>query len=812
MKGGDLYKIVYAVALVFVPFALATLDKEVGRADQVGAKMESTQLPSSKEQPVSSDMADGMGSAIASTTSGFGGEMPDSLTVDNPNGTIQYNSETSEIIYEGKPCVRVKTDTKVEVEANRVIINTQQKKAFFEGDVAIFQGSGLTRATRVVYDWERKHFTTQDVTAKVDGILLKSDSLEYTTNEAGEAVIRGEQSYASTDDVAEPSAWVGAKRIALTPKEDVEFYGATASYEGVPFMWFPYFKHSLHPKEGYLPGLGMRSYWGALMTNQYGILFGNKRVEKGRPEADYVATFKLDYRSLRGVAYGLNIENFEQEKLNSQLYGLEFYGLSDDQPMRAISGEIRKPISRDRWMINLHQLWKLSGGDQDAIKWRLRANMNVMSDRYFLRDFFPDRYQDDATPDNHLALTFATRSQEVSLIQRVAPNDYYMADQRTELSHDFVRGALLNSPVIYESRSSAGILRQVVPVTERARIKTLRDDAPVGSATRKYWERMLLTDDFARVRSMHEFSSSFTAMEFLNITPKLGGGYSGYLGVQDENNISQGVGYAAVDIDIKFSRRYAGADSYALGVDGLNHVVQPYMRFSSVSANQPEALYPWIDGITPITTPQALTLGRYTQIDSINSGTITRYGMRNVFMTKRDGGSARWLSWDVFMDQYWKDPEKLNRDFSNAYSYLDWTPLPWVQYSNQVQIPFFGTDRDKNLREVNNSLTFRPTRSAEIMVGHRYLANHQLMEGSGSQLDGQLLVRINSTLALRGSWRYNTNTQKLDIQEYYIYKNMGSWYFGVNFFLRQNGPHNEYGAGISFTIKETGSHLPVMLF
>ena len=50
--------------------------------------------------------------------------------------------------------------------------------------------------------------------------------------------------------------------------------------------------------------------------------------------------------------------------------------------------------------------------------------------------------------------------------------------------------------------------------------------------------------------------------------------------------------------------------------------------------------------------------------------------------------------------------------------------------------------------------------------------------------------------------------KRLEIQEYNIYKNMGSWYFGCGLFMRVNGGKDELGIGFSFTLKETGNYMP----
>ena len=104
-----------------------------------------------------------------------------------------------------------------------------------------------------------------------------------------------------------------------------------------------------------------------------------------------------------------------------------------------------------------------------------------------------------------------------------------------------------------------------------------------------------------------------------------------------------------------------------------------------------------------------------------------------------------------------------------------------------------------------------PWRSTELVVGHRYLNQHSLLEDS-SQLDLRILQRFSEAWAFSGKWRFSLLDGKLDIQEYNVYHNMGSWYLGVGAFVRKNGNKNEFGLGISFTIQQTGDYMPVKSF
>lgn len=151
-------------------------------------------------------------------------------------------------------------------------------------------------------------------------------------------------------------------------------------------------------------------------------------------------------------------------------------------------------------------------------------------------------------------------------------------------------------------------------------------------------------------------------MGFLNLTPKVGGGYTGYYGVEDYKPLNQGIFYAGTDADFKFSRRYSSVYSDSFGLNGMNHIVQPHFTLAYVKTNRLSELYPQIDGDTPTTNPPSLSIGRYTEIDSLSTGLVFRYGLRNMLMTSRDANSHRWFSWDVFMDAYLHDPVN-QRDF-----------------------------------------------------------------------------------------------------------------------------------------------------
>lgn len=736
-------------------------------------------------------------------------EMPSNLTITNDD-FVKYLRDRNTFIFGGKPYIHLVTDEGMEVFAKRAEVDLTNRKVLLQGDLSIYQGDSLLRAQRAEYDWENETLMTDAVRTKVAGMIVRSGNFEYKKDAKGNAFLEGHNASVTTEDMSEPLTWISADRIRMYPEDSFSFKNLTLYYGGVPFFYFPYLHHSLNPEVGYWPMPGMRSIWGPYLLNQFGFLMGNKRVDHGMPYADYLGTLHLDYRTRRGVAYGLDIRDIVLEEHSPNMTGLSMYKTYDrGAKISAGDDENREGMDPDRWRVALQQMW--SYREAARTEWHLKANVNLLSDQYMLRDFYPEIYQRNSSPDNTVLISRTDDTNDFTLMHRFVPNNFYIADERTEFSYERIKSPISRSPIMYESRSSLAVMRQNVPSFMRSDIRGLLDYLNPESSSYDYWSRMLMTDGFSRAHTFHELSASKKIMGFLNLTPKLGGGYTGYYDVGDgKSALNQGIFYAGADADFKFSRRYSSVNSDSLGLNGMNHIVQPHFTLAYIKTNTLNDLYPQIDGETPTTNPPSLSMGRYTEIDSLSSGLVFRYGLRNVLMTQRDSNSHRWFSWDVFMDSYLYDP--LNqRDFSNLFSFMRWNPVPWMEYRSEMQTPLLGRDRISGCHEYNNSLRFMPRKSTELIIGHRYLNQHAFLENS-SQLDLRILQRFSESWAVSANWRFSLEDRKMDIQEYNIYHNMGSWYLGLGAFVRKNGGKNEFGLGISFTIQETGDHMPVKFF
>ncbi len=747
----------------------------------------------------------------------FSIEIPDTLTIKSDGGGISYDAQKRTITYTGgsKP-VQLLSDSGYDVVATAIVADLDKKKAILKGPLTVFNNETVTRAQSGTYDWETETLEVEGVRTKVRGLLVRGSSIRYATDSKSRRYMTIRDAYVSTDDVQKPGTWIGAGELTVYPGDFgrlTRLSVATGDYDfRVPLLgWIP-LSHSLNPREGYLPDLGSKSIWGTYLLNSYGILLGNRRVEGGMPVSDYILTTRADYRTRRGLATGIDLEDVEMTKNYKDMTGLSAYYAADSDPMINPTNDVRELTRHDRYRIALRARWdidKLAGLKND---WALTTNLNAVSDRYMLRDFFEDESRMDDKPDNTITLSRRTPRSEAMLFTRLSLNNYYTTDERVEASYYRVRTPIGKSPIAYETRSSFSTMRQDIPALQRIeyreQLNNLRDNE-----TRQYYERLLNSSGYLRFNTTHELSTSFSVMRFLNVTPKGGVGYTGYYDVGGIGSDNRFLGYAGCDFDIRFNRHWKDFRFSYLDLKGLTHVFHPYATISHGSISSSNKLVPQVDtwsstmGSATI-SPMPLDLMGFTGIAGWGTRTIWRRGAQNVRASSRDGERVRLLTCNTFID-YNVDNPNTKSDFSNLYTIIRLHPVERFSLQLETQTPTIKNG--DGFSQYNTSVSYQPTRWLEGQVGHRYLNNHPLHHDA-SQVYLQTNLRINERYTFAGRWYWDIEEKTVPIQQYSIFRNTGAWYIGATLFLRDNGGKKETGFGISFTLGETGTALPVNFF
>ncbi len=747
-------------------------------------------------------------------------EMPDSFIIRNEGGQVDYDSERHTILYTATDHpIYVRTGDGQEIYAQQVAADTEQRIATLFGPLTIYQGETLAIAEGGTYDWGNEVAHVSNVRTKTGGVIIRGSEAEYGRNALGRERMVIQHAFVTTEDIEKPSMWVGTGTLTVYPGDYGRITRLSIAGEEddvvVPVLgWIP-MSHSLNPDEGYMPLPGVKSRWGTYLLNRYGFLLGNRHVEHGRPVADFLATLLFDFRSRRGLAGGVEFSDYRMLRKYANTRGLQIYGISDRRPEINPVREPRKKMRHGRYRVAMSELWdvpELSRIDKpkgDTAAWSVAAELNTMSDRYVLQDFFEDDARLNNNPDNNIRVERRTSRSSTMLVTRFAPNNFYSTDERVELFHYRPRTALGRSGLTYETRTSASLMRQSIPAEQRESyrktLSRLKDPD-----LQEYYERLLNTGSYVRVNSTHEMAAAVKIMRFLNVTPKVGGGYSGYYNVDKVGADNRLMGYLGCDFDIKFHRHFNSVRLPGMGINGLYHVIHPYAEISHGTISSSCPYVPQVD--TWSTTlgnstvcPMPMDLMEFTGIDGWAKWTVWRLGMRNTFSTVYDGESRTVINWNCFLDYNIDNPNTGSR-FSNLYSLISANITPQCTLKLETQTPTVrGGD---GFNQYNTSLTVVPLSWLETQVGHRYISSHPI-QGDANYAYFQVNVRLNEKYSAAARINIDMVHDRTPIQQFSLSRKCGPWYVGTTVLIRDNGGKHETGVGLSFTLEETNTSLPL---
>jgi hypothetical protein len=441
-----------------------------------------------------------------------------------------------------------------------------------------------------------------------------------------------------------------------------------------------------------------------------------------------------------------------------------------------------------------------------------------------LQDFYPGEFQINPQPDNVIAVTKSRPNYTLTAIGRFQLNDFFEQTERLpEVVLDVSRTPLFGGPIFYEgetgianlhrSFSNQPILAQVQPTP-----------VPGGSVT----PATTTFQDYGTLRfdSFHQFLYPNTYFGWLSIVPRVGfrGTYYGEtrdLGktmftpnpnpfipdfllpdptlenpLQTGGNTFRTVINAGIESSFKLSRVWEGAQSTALGLDGLRHVFQPFTNFSWVSSsNSNPASILQFDRFEPSTQLPPIDFPQFTPIDSIDSWTIWRLGFRNRLQTRRDDSTVSWMDLETYIDVNFDNPFDKTQ-YSNLFNKINFTPVPWASFGIASQVPVF----EKGFTEVNTNISIQPIANLQLNFGHRYLNQNPFFDNSSLYvLSGY--YRINDNWGVGLQQQYEGTTGILEQQRYSIYRDLTSWVASFGAIIRDNGGVKEYGVLLTFTLK-----------
>jgi hypothetical protein len=591
----------------------------------------------------------------------------------------------------------------------------------------------------------------------------------------------------TTHDAPNPDFHLRARTIRVYEKDRVIFQNVTFYVGKVPIFWWPYLYQSLSDTFSFTISPAYTSTWGPSLLTQ--VTFPITDNIKGHA--------RLDYFGRRGAAIGFDpVIDYGKDE-NSQAKLKTFY-IQDQNPNLNQTAEPRKDVPTGRYRLSLEDRTNFTR-DIYGI-----ANLTKLSDPFVMQDFYQGEFRIDPVPDNVVALTKTNPFFTLTGIERFQANEFFATTERSpEVVLDIKRHALFGGPIFYEGESG---------------FANLRLQFPKDSGFENYGTN--------RLDTFHQLTYPNTYFGWLSIVPRIGfrGTYYGKtwdLGstifippsnplvpdfilppptlanpVKFDGDTFRTVFNTGAEASFKISRTWENVQSRALGLDGLMHVIQPFTNFSYVKENGPNPTsILGFDRFEPSTQLRAIDFPQFTTIDSIDSWTVWRLGVRNRLQTRRDDSTITWFELDSFLDVNFDNPYD-RTDYSNFFNNIRFTPLPWMSFSVNSQVPAFA----KGFTEVNTIATVQPSANVQLNFGHRYLNDNPFFDNSSLFVVGGY-CRINDNWGIGVQEQYEAATSTLEEQRYSIYRDLTSWVASLGGVIRDNAGVREYGVLFTITLK-----------
>ncbi len=670
-----------------------------------------------------------------------------------------------------------------DIYADYAQYNSSTHDVELRGHVRIYRDISLYTAESGVYNTETKKIRAENGQTESQPYFLSGANVT-SISDNGYLVQNGTF---TTHDSSKPDFHLHARRIRIYEKDRVIFQYVTAYVGNVPIFWWPYLYQSLDSAFSFTISPAYYSIWGPSLLTQ--VTFPIRDNIQGR--------LRLNYYGRRGAAIGFD-PTIEYGKDQSSTARIKTFYIQDQNPNLNQTSETRQDVPTGRYRLSLEDRTNFTD-DIYGI-----ANLTKLSDPFVMQDFYQGEFRIDPVPDNVVAVTKTNPFFTFTGIERFQANEFFTTTERSpEVVLDIKRHALFGGPIFYEGESGFANLRLQFP-----------HDSGLENYGTNRWD------------TFHQLTYPNTYFGWLSIVPRVGfrGTYYGKtwdLGsttfippsnplvpdfilppptsanpVKFDGDTFRTVFNTGAEASFKISRTWENVQSRAFGLDGLMHVIQPFTNFSYVKEDGPNPTsILGFDRFEPSTQLRAIDFPQFTSIDSIDSWTVWRVGVRNRLETRRDDQTITWLELDTFFDVNFDNPYD-RTDYSNFFNNIRFTPLPWMSLSINSQVPAFS----KGFTEVNTFATVQPMANLQVNVGHRYLNSNPFFDNSSLFVVGGY-YRINDNWGVGVQEQYEATTRTLEEQRYSIYRDLTSWVASFGGVIRDNAGVNEYGVLFTVTLK-----------
>jgi LPS-assembly protein len=749
-----------------------------------------------------------------------------------------YDPETGLAIAKGD--VRI-TYTDVEIRSGTASYNASTGEVIAREGVVIWKAGTTYRGENIIYNANSGELSGDAVRSAMPMEMgsFFYDTKGFETETKMIEKVEGGDTYFTTHDVQNPNFRLRARRLTIYPENRVVMRNVTVLAGDTPVFYFPYISQPLKDEVGFRFTPGYQSRWGAFLLLQYGMIHGDHTLAK----------YRLDLRSSRGVGVGADFHSLRNADNRRNFGNLKLYYLRDADPENNRTGELRGPVGEDRYRVNFQHRIYLPGPEKST--WYLDFDINKISDAHFYEDFYFNDFRETPEPENQVSLVHTDPAYTATLMARFQANDFYTVGTKLpELAIDWTRRQLWNTGIFHQGTFSAGIFKdelgdeeeenfaRLIQVGRRqlgggtavtednlASYQSLLGLAPGTALSNADLARgidlfgaRLDGAGFGRVHTYQELLYPKTLFNWLNVTPRIGAGVTHYSDIDgsrpEMSDYTKTLFHAGLDVSFKLTKTWDDFEKPDWGLNGLRHVLQPYLNLSYLDASQDEG-FRGIDRLSPTTRPRSIDVPLYTAVDDLQSWNIARIGMRNLLQTRRDYTSTSrgnffsattepeqtytWAGLNTYVDVFMKDPE-FDRSISNLYNELFFRPVPWLSFWMDWQMPLQSAQG--SFTELNQGITFMPGKNVQMTLGHQYVSDSPFFVDS-SLIFSRIYARLTDNWGFSMNHIFEMDDGTMEFQSYSVSRDLSSWVASVGAMVRDNrNGLSDYGLLFSLTLKD----------
>jgi hypothetical protein len=704
----------------------------------------------------------------------------------------------------------------------------ESRNVMLSGDVRIYRGGKIFSGDRAIYNVETKQLSGAEFRTASGPFLAQAHALSAEGRETVEAA----GALLTTDDSPDPSFHVNARKVRIYQNDHTEYEDVTVYVGRTPIFWLPYLYQPAKLDQSFSLTPGVRSMWGPFLMTRYMIPLGSNTIGAAR----------VDFLSKRGV--GLGFDATRSSTSEGSWGRFRSYYLYDAAPSKIATSDPAKtagtPVYREK-EVSPHR-YRLSVQDRSFITDTLYTSINInkLSDIKYLQDFAPNELRLDPNPDTVLNITKWHEDFTLSLQYRRQFNQAFEGSGKLpELALDVKRQPLPLPGLFYEGESSIARLSRKFPRDGNF----FRDPFFLTHPPTYQYDQTSTT----RVDSFHQILFPKTFGGWLSVVPRLGLRATHYTNSVDEKKLAAAPAgqaspadlsggdaltrvavNAGVEASVKFSRSFDSVESRSWGLDGLRHVVQPYMNLSVVDSNQDTRRILPTDVLNLSTKLPPIDFPQFNSIDSITSWKILRLGVRNRLLTRRDEATFHWLEMDTFFDTRFQrptlfsfggnlPPDYMAADlgkYSNLFQRIRWNPTPWASFWLEGQVPAF----DAGFSEVNLTSRFQPHRDVIVGFGNRHIsgfnprnantasANSAAPASSQFQdsdlLNGLLRLRVSDNWAVGYEENFELRSKQSLFQRFTVERDLRSWVASLSVVSFERGSRSDVSVLFTLSLKD----------